>query len=113
LDLDDFEELEEEELAQFDEQLVPLGSDLTEAVRDAHTAERATGQYETEGLEQGEELEETAEAFGQAVEGENEEDLDSSEEHSEEIEEGSAEMRAPAPTAGYQQRVERRGDRRG
>jgi Rne/Rng family ribonuclease len=112
LDLDDFEELEEEELAQFDEQLVPLGSDLTEAVRDAHTAERATGQYESEGLEQGEELEETAEAFDQAGEGENEDDLESSEQ-SEEIEEGSAEMRAPAPTAGYQQRAERRGDRRG
>jgi ribonuclease G len=112
LDLDDFEELEEEELAQFDEQLVPLGSDLTEAVRDAHTAERATGQYESEGLEQGEELEETAEAFGQTGEDENEDDLESSEQ-SEEFEEGSAEMRAPAPTAGYQQRAERRGDRRG
>ncbi len=112
LDLDDFEELEEEELAQFDEQLVPLGSDLTEAVRDAHTAERTTGRYESEGLEEGEEFEETAEAFGQGGEDENEDDLDSTE-HSEEIEEGSAEMRAPAPTAGYQQRTERKGDRRG
>ena len=120
LDLDDFEELEEEELAQFDEQLVPLGSDLTEAVRDAHTAERATGQYESQGLE-GEEFDETVEAFGQAEEGQGDaddnedDDLEHSEpsEQAEELEEGSAEMRAPATTAGYQQRVERKGDRRG
>jgi ribonuclease G len=113
-ELDEFEQLEEEEMDQFDEQLVPLGSDLTEAVRDAHTAERATGQYESEGLEGegGEEFEETAEAFGQAGAAEGEEDLEPSE-GSEDIEEGSAEMRAPLPTAGYQQRVERKGDRRG
>jgi ribonuclease G len=116
-DLDEFEELEEEELEEeemdhFDEQLVPLGSDLTEAVRDAHTAERTTGQYESEDLEAGEEFEEAAEALGQAGAAGTEEELGSSE-VSDEIEEGSAEMRAPVPMAGYQQRVERKGDRRG
>jgi Rne/Rng family ribonuclease len=112
LDLDDFEELEEEELGQFDEQLVPLGSELTEAVRDAHTEGRATGQYEAEGLEAAEEFEEMAETFGQTEETEEEDELDASEQ-AEELDSASAEMRAPAPTAGYQQRVERKGDRRG
>lgn len=101
------EELEEEEMAQFD-----LGSEITEAVRDAHTAERVTGQYESEGLETSEEFEEMSEAFGPAGETVSEEEWES--EAPEEIEEGSAELRAPVPTAGYQQRVDRRsGDRRG
>src|SRR5207244_12052605 len=51
LDVADYEELEEEELARMDEQMVQLGSELTEAVRDAHVNEHATGQYEAEGLE--------------------------------------------------------------
>ena len=45
LDLGEFEELEEENL-------VPMGRELTEAVRDAHINEHATGQYEAEGLEE-------------------------------------------------------------
>src|SRR5258708_24030804 len=65
MDLADFEELEEEELAPLDDRLVALGGDLTEAVRDAHVNELATGQYEAEGLDLGEEFDENGEAVGQ------------------------------------------------
>jgi ribonuclease E len=109
------EEMEEEVLGPAGDQMVPMGSELMEAVRDAHVNERATGQYEAEGLEP-EELEEVEEAFALA-----EEDSEAGEEvageevmeESEDQEGASAEQRAPA-AAGYQQRTDRRSqDRRG
>jgi ribonuclease G len=110
LELSEFEELEEEVLGQSGDQLVPMGSELMEAVRDAHVNERATGQYEAEGLEP-EELEEVEEAFGLVEE--EAEDGEVEEATAEDLEGASAEQRAPA-TAGYQQRTERRPqDRRG
>jgi ribonuclease E len=114
LDMAEYEELEEEVLGKSGEQLVPMGSELMEAVRDAHVNERATGKYEAEGLDP-DELEEVEEAFGlveEAGEDENGEEAEA-EEESEDIEGASAEQRAPA-AAGYQQRTERRPqDRRG
>ncbi len=111
LDMGEFEELEEEVLGQSGEQMVPMGNELMEAVRDAHVNERATGKYEAEGLDP-DELEEVEGAFGQGeddAEGEDEEGG----EPSEELEGASAEQHTPA-TAGYQQRTERRPqDRRG
>jgi ribonuclease G len=110
-DIGEFEELEEEVLGQSGEQLVPMGSELMEAVRDAHVNERATGKYEAEGLEP-EELEQVEEAFGMEEE-EGEEDGEVEEATAEDLEGASAEHRAPA-TAGYQQRTDRRPpDRRG
>ncbi|HLJ29414.1 MAG TPA: Rne/Rng family ribonuclease [Candidatus Angelobacter sp.] len=110
LDLAEFEELEEEELAPADDQMVPLGSDITEAVRDAHVNERATGQYEAEGLEVGEEGEELQEEEGDEENGEGEgAELA---EGAEDLEGARAEARAPGSTAGYQQRTDRRPDRR-
>jgi ribonuclease G len=111
-DMGEFEELEEEVLGQSGEQMVPMGSELMEAVRDAHVNEQATGKYEAEGLDP-EELEEVEEAFGRE-EGETENgDVEIEEATQEDLEDGSPEQRAPA-TAGYQQRTERRPqDRRG
>src|SRR4029077_1674843 len=110
LDMAEFEEMEEEVLGQSGDQMVPMGSELMEAVRDAHVNERATGKYEAEGLEP-EELEEVEEALGLAEDGP--EGGEEGEEEAEELEGASAEQRAPA-TAGYQQRTERRPqDRRG
>jgi len=117
-DLAEFDELEEEVLGPSGDQMVPMGRELTEAVRDAHVNERATGQYEAEGLEAPDELDESGEIFGLG-----EEDLGAEEDAGEEGEEGahdpedmegaSAEQRAPG-TAGYQQRTDRRPqDRRG
>jgi ribonuclease G len=113
-DLADFDELEEEVLGPSGDQMVPMGRELTEAVRDAHVNEQATGQYEAEGLEAQDELDESGEIFGLA-----EEDMDAGEEGEEgahdpeDLEGASAEQRAPG-TAGYQQRTERRPqDRRG
>ncbi|MBZ5505217.1 MAG: Rne/Rng family ribonuclease [Acidobacteriia bacterium] len=109
-DIGEFEELEEEVLGQSGEPMVPMGSELMEAVRDAHVNERATGKYEAEGLEP-EELEQVEEAFG--LEEEEAEDGEVEEATAEDLESASAEQRAPA-TAGYQQRTERRPqDRRG
>ncbi len=111
LELAEFDELEEEELGPGADQLVPVGSELTEAVRDAHVNEHATGEYEAEGLEAREEFEEAGEAFPPAeeegFEGE-------AVEEAEELEGARAEHRAAA-IAGYPaQRVERRpGERRG
>jgi ribonuclease E len=111
LDMGEFEELEEEVLGQSGEQMVPMGKELMEAVRDAHVNEQATGKYEAEGLDP-DELEEVEDAFGQGeedVEGADEEHGD----HAEEIEGASAEHGAPA-ASGYQQRTDRRPhDRRG
>src|SRR5262249_25907893 len=98
--------------------MVALGSELTEAVRDAHINERATGQYEAEGLDQ-EELEEVAEALGLSEEGEEEGDEvgiggEEEGETAEDMEGARAEHRAAAGTAGHQraQRSDRRpGDR--
>ncbi len=111
-DMGEFEELEEEVLGQSGEQMVPMGSELMEAVRDAHVNERATGKYEAEGLDP-EELEEVEEAFGREEDETENGDVEVEEATQEDLEDGSAEQRAPA-TAGYQQRTERRPqDRRG
>lgn len=116
LDLADYEELEEEELAPAGDHMVAMGRELTEAVRDAHVNEHATGQYEAEGLEAGEEDEETAEAFAvHDHEEQSGEEIDEETELSEETEElegARAEARAPDAIAGYQQRPERRPDHR-
>ena len=111
-DMGEFEELEEEVLGQSGEQMVPMGSELMEAVRDAHVNERATGKYEAEGLEP-EELEAVEEAFALEEDGARSGDVEIEEATQEDLEDGSAEQRAPS-TAGYQQRTERRPqDRRG
>ncbi len=111
-DLAEYEELEEEVLGSSNDQMVAAGRELTEAVRDAHINERATGQYEAEGLD-AEELDEVAEVLGLSEEGEEEGDFEPADE---EVMEGDrAEHRAAAGTAGYQQAqpAERRsGDRR-
>ncbi|MGB8128509.1 MAG: Rne/Rng family ribonuclease [Candidatus Angelobacter sp.] len=111
LDMGEFEELEEEVLGQSGEQMVPMGKELMEAVRDAHVNEQATGKYEADGLDP-DELEEVEDAFGQGeedAEGGDEEHGD----HAEEMEGASAENGAPAAT-GHQQRTDRRPqDRRG
>ena len=110
LDMGEFEELEEEVLGQSGEQMVPMGKELMEAVRDAHVNEQATGKYEADGLDP-DELEEVEDAFGQG-----EEDAEGGdEEHGEQAEEmeGAAENGAPA-ASGQHQRTERRPqDRRG
>jgi ribonuclease G len=112
LDMAEYEELEEEVLGKSGEQMVPMGNELMEAVRDAHVNERATGKYEAEGLDP-DELEEVEEAFGLVEEAGEDENGEEGEEESEELEGASAEQRAPA-AAGYQQRTERRPqDRRG
>jgi Rne/Rng family ribonuclease len=119
-DLAEYEELEEEVMGPGNEQLVAAGTELTEAVRDAHVNERATGQYEAEGLDQ-EEMDEVAQAFGLSEEAEEDEDeseeLEAAEEGSgNDLEGARAEHRSAAGTAGYQQaqRAERRpGDGRG
>jgi ribonuclease G len=114
-DLSEFEELEEEVLGSGSEQMVAFGSELTEAVRDAHINERATGQYEAEGLESRDEFEESTLPFAGMEEEEDElETLEG--EGSDDLEGSRAEHRAAAGTAGYQQpqRGERRqGDRGG
>jgi ribonuclease G len=113
-DLSDYEELEEQELAPADDQML-VGNELTEAVRDAHVDEHATGRYEAEALETHEEEEE---ADGQSMfddEGpeENGHELELAEEATEELEGTHAEASASGATAGYQQRPERRSsDRR-
>lgn len=118
-DLSDFEELEEQELAPADDQMLAVGNELTEAVRDAHVNEHATGRYEAEALETQEEHEEEEdEADGQNMfddEGpeENGHDLELAEETTGDTEGTRAETRASGSTAGYQQRPERRSsDRR-
>ena len=104
LDLADFEELEEEEMAR-DEQMVSMGSELTEAVRDAHVNEVATGQYEAEGLEEDEE------EFEQATAADEDEDEDLEEAETEEVENGRVAVRS---AGAYPQRSDRgRPDRRG
>jgi ribonuclease G len=111
-DMGEFEELEEEVLGQSGEQMVPMGSELMEAVRDAHVNERATGKYEAEGLDP-DEMEEVEEAFGREEDETESGDVETEEATQEDLEDGSAEQRAPA-AAGYQQRTERRPqDRRG
>jgi ribonuclease G len=111
LDMGEFEELEEEVLGQSGEQMVPMGKELMEAVRDAHVNEQATGKYEADGLDP-DELEEVEDAFGQGeedAEGGDEEHSD----HAEEMEGASGENGVPA-TSGQHQRTERRPqDRRG
>jgi ribonuclease G len=110
LDMGEFEELEEEVLGQSGEQMVPMGNELMEAVRDAHVNDQATGKYEVEGLDP-EELEEVEEAFGHGEEDAEGGDEENGE-HVEGVEAASAEHGAPA--SGYQQRTDRRPqDRRG
>jgi len=108
MDLADDEELEEEVLNPQGDQLVRVGSELTEAVRDAHVNERATGAYEAEGLE-AEELECGDEALGEELAGVRREPEVA--EEAEDMEGARAEHRATAGAAGYQQRTERQGDR--
>jgi ribonuclease E len=116
-DLGEYEELEEEVMGQ---DQVEAGREVTEAVREAHVNERASGGYEAEGLES-EESEESGEVLDSAAEpGEEEEDqaeeFEESAEGTEDLEGARAEHRASAGTAGYQQtqRTDRRpGERRG
>ncbi|HET6934202.1 MAG TPA: Rne/Rng family ribonuclease [Candidatus Angelobacter sp.] len=122
-ELSDFDELEEEELGPSHDHLVAAGRELTEAVRDAHINERATGQYEAEGLEEGAEEgsdegreDEFLERFSHVTdEQEQGEEFDEAEveelaESEEDVEGARAEHRAGTGTAGYQQpRPERRG----
>ncbi|MBZ5627524.1 MAG: Rne/Rng family ribonuclease [Acidobacteriia bacterium] len=95
-DADDYEELEEETLdahpihAERNGDLAELGEELTEAVEEAESEGEAVEGYE--GEEGGEEMEYEA---GAAPEGEEETA-------------GRAELRAPAGTAGYQQRTQPR-----
>jgi ribonuclease G len=113
LDMGEFEELEEEVLGQSGEQMVPMGKELMEAVRDAHVNEQATGKYEAEGLDP-DELEEVEEAFG-AGEDEGEDEAEGSEEENgaQQMEGDGAEHGAQA-TSSYQKRTDRRPqDRRG
>ncbi|HKW77394.1 MAG TPA: Rne/Rng family ribonuclease [Terriglobales bacterium] len=116
VELGEFEELEEEVLGQGHENLVAAGSELTEAVRDAHVNEHATGRYEAEELEEQEESEQEGhqaagiadEEFEEETEGDSDEDLEGA----------RAEHRASVGTAGYQQQragrrsQDRRGNRR-
>ncbi|HZU30960.1 MAG TPA: Rne/Rng family ribonuclease [Candidatus Angelobacter sp.] len=113
VDLTEFDEMEEEVLGQAGDQMLSVGTELMEAVRDAHVNERATGKYEVEGLEP-EELEQVEEAFVLAEEdSEGGEEGEEGEEESEELENGNAEQHASAG-AGYQHRPERKQhDRRG
>jgi Rne/Rng family ribonuclease len=130
MDMAEFEEMEEEVLGQAGDQMLPMGTELMEAVRDAHVNERATGQYEAEGLEpegedesEGEEFEEDEDDdFGPLsgiksaqerirAEGGMVEEAEGLGEI-EEPEEASAEQRAPA-AAGYQRSDRRPQDRRG
>ena len=109
-DMGEFEELEEEVLGQSGEQMVPMGNELMEAVRDAHVNDQATGKYEAEGLDP-DELEEVEEAFGRG-----EEDAEGGDEEGEQTEEleGASAEHATATATGHQQRTDRRPqDRRG
>ncbi|HJX85388.1 MAG TPA: Rne/Rng family ribonuclease, partial [Candidatus Angelobacter sp.] len=111
LDLADDEELEEEVLEVHGDQMLPVGSQLTEAVRDAHVNEHATGAYEAEGLEE-EELEDGADGLHAELAGEEDtEDGLEAVSETESPEGARAEQRASSGTAGYQQRTERTGDR--
>lgn len=113
-DMGEFEELEEEVLGQSGEPMLPMGSELMEAVRDAKVNERATGKYEAVELD-ADEQEEVEDAFSA------EEDLESGDEEGQEESEdadGAGEQRAPAATGGHHQRSDRRsrdgrGGRRG
>ncbi|HET7872690.1 MAG TPA: Rne/Rng family ribonuclease, partial [Terriglobales bacterium] len=100
-DLAEFEELEEQELGPGDDQMVPMGSELTEAVRDAHVIEHATGQYEAEGLEAQGDFE--SEDSGIAEEEAAYEAEEADELEDETLEGARAEHRATAGTAAYQQ----------
>ena len=112
LDMGEFEELEEEVLGQSGEQMVPMGKELMEAVRDAHVNEQATGKYEAEGLDP-DELEEVEEAFGHGEEDAESGDVEIEEATQEDLEDGSAEQ-GVAAASGHQQRTDRKPhDRRG
>jgi ribonuclease E len=140
LEMAELDELEEEVLGPGDERMVRMGSELTEAVRDAHINERATGKYEAEGLEEraeegpgdeffdrfnrmeGQEQEQgIAEEFEESDEGDEGEEAEGEEgaegeQGEEELEGARAEHRAAPGTAGYQQpqRTDRHApDRRG
>jgi ribonuclease G len=111
LDMGEFEELEEEVLGQSGEQMVAMGNEVMEAVRDAHVNELATGKYEGEGLDP-DELEEVEGVFSQ--EEDTEGDDEEGGEHPEELEGASAEQSAPTASGAQQQRTDRRPqDRRG
>jgi Rne/Rng family ribonuclease len=112
-ELGEYEELEEEVLGPGHEAMVAAGNELTEAVRDAHVNERASGRYPTEELEEQDESEQDG---AEAAELGSEDEFEEAEGEGEEYLEGArAEHRASPGTAGYQQqRAERRPqDRRG
>lgn len=110
-DMGEFEELEEEVLGHAGEQMVPMGSELMEAVRDAHVNDQATGKYEAEGLDP-DELEEVEEAFGLGEEEAEGGDAEVDEATQEDLEDGGAEHHAPA-ASGHQRTERRSQDRRG
>ena len=117
VDLVEYEELEEEVLGPGNEAMVAMGRELTEAVRDAHVNEHATGQYEADGLEGSEEAEEGAEGesgiFGLTHE-DVEEDMETAEEEDTDLEGAGPEHRAAPVNGGQQGQRERRpADRRG
>jgi len=113
-DLAEYEELEEEVLGSGSDQMVAAGNELTEAVRDAHINERATGQYEAEGLEPSEEGEEGREMFSLSEEEDDALEAVQEQAETEDMEGARAEHRSPAGTAAFQrtQRSDRRGDDR-
>jgi ribonuclease G len=118
LDAADFDDLEEEEMGPSGDQMVSMGGELTDAVRDAHVNEHATGQYESEGMDSAEDFEESEgfEGAGEAG-GEDDEDDEGDEEfdaaaEGTESEGARAEARSGAGSAGYQQRTDRRGNDR-
>jgi ribonuclease G len=123
LDLGEYEELEEEVMGPGADQMVAAGRELTEAVRDAHVIEHATGQYEAEGLEADQDELDPLSPLSRMAEEEEEESVhgmegesEGSSAESEDLEGARAEHRAAAGNAGYQQtqRADRRpSDRRG
>jgi ribonuclease G len=121
VDLAEYEELEEEVMGPGSDQLVAAGRELTEAVRDAHVIEHATGQYEAEGLDTDQDdfgpLSRLSPMAEEEEEGQGiEEEFEEASEEGEDLEGARAEHRAAAGHAGYQQaqRTDRRpSDRRG
>ena len=111
LELGEFEELEEEVLGPGHDSLVAAGNELTDAVRDAHINERATGRYETEEFDEQDESDPDASEAGVLADEEFAEEPES--DSDEDLEGARAEHRASPGTAGYQQqRAERRAPER-
>ena len=105
----EYEELEEEVLGPGNEAMVLMGRELTEAVRDAHINEHATGQYEAEGLEGAEENEDGGVGIFGLHDEEGDLDTEEGEEEGDEVEGVHAEQGAEGAAPGTRQR---QGDRR-